>query len=268
MKADRILPIDLYHTVSTSELVLERSLHIYHIVAGQDQKLLPLEDGTLMVICTGGVFRCIAMNDTYEISSGQVLLVSTNDLTEITLFSKTDFKGVIIYATEELLVNRQRLTIHDISPAEVDEVMIYVGLIEGQVDRMSDSRAKIVESLLRALLISLQQVERDFTQDGKEIPQLMVDFATFISRYHHSPAYFYAEKLEMTSQDLNNQCKAYSGMSAAEWISDYVLLEAKDLLSKTRLRPSQIATMLGFSNHDTFSRWFRRNTGDHPMDWR
>ena len=51
-------------------------------------------------------------------------------------------------------------------------------------------------------------------------------------------------------------------------ISEFVLLEAKDLLSKTRLRPSQIATMLGFANHDTFSRWFRRHTGEIPTEWR
>lgn len=268
MKADRILPIDLYHSVSTSELVLERSLRIYHIAAGQNQNLLPLDDGTLMVVCTGGSFACVAMSDKYEIQSGQVLLLSTKDLSEIKPLSQTGFEGIIIYATEELLINRQRLAIRDLQTGEAEEVLIYIRLIEGYIDRICDTRAKVVECLLRALLISLQQSERDFSNSDKDIPKLMGDFAKLVSRYHHSPAYFYAEKLGMTSQELNNQCKAYSDMSAAEWVSEYVLLEAKDLLSKTRLRPSQIAAMLGFSNHDTFSRWYRRNTGDHPMDKR
>ncbi|MEF3406570.1 helix-turn-helix domain-containing protein [Parabacteroides merdae] len=48
----------------------------------------------------------------------------------------------------------------------------------------------------------------------------------------------------------------------------YVLLEAKDLLIKTRLRSSRIAMMLNFSNYDTFARWFRRHTGELPGNWR
>jgi len=46
------------------------------------------------------------------------------------------------------------------------------------------------------------------------------------------------------------------------------LLEAKDLLIKTRLRSSRIAMMLNFSNYDTFARWFRRHTGELPGNWR
>ncbi|MCD8264660.1 MAG: helix-turn-helix domain-containing protein [Tannerellaceae bacterium] len=76
------------------------------------------------------------------------------------------------------------------------------------------------------------------------------------------------KKLEVSTLKLNNYCRRYSDMSAAEWISKYVLFEANDLLTKTNLRPGQIATMLGFSNHDTFTRWFRRNTGKLPMDIR
>jgi AraC-like DNA-binding protein len=89
-----------------------------------------------------------------------------------------------------------------------------------------------------------------------------------IRRYHHYPVYYFAEKLGMTSAELNNKCKLHSGISAAEWISQYVLLEAKDLLIKTRLRSSRIAMMLNFSNYDTFARWFRRHTGELPGNWR
>lgn len=268
MKVDKIVPIDLYHTVPTSELVLERSLKIYHIKAGQDEEILPLEAGTLVIICMAGIFSCVALQSSHKIKPGQVLLVSSTDISEMTSFSETGFEGIIIYAAEDLLINRQRLISRSITSQEMEEVMLYICLIESQIDRMPDSRAKVVESLLRALIISLQQIDRVCQKEGKIVPPFLRDFAILISRHHHSPAYFYAEKLEMTSLELSNQCKAYSGISAAEWISEYVLLEAKDLLSKTQLRPSQIAEILGFSNHDTFSRWFRRNTGNHPLDWR
>ena len=60
MKTERILPVDLYNTVSTPELTLESSLKILYVKDGENYQLLPLESGTLAVICTGGAFNCHA----------------------------------------------------------------------------------------------------------------------------------------------------------------------------------------------------------------
>ena len=49
MNTDKILPIDLYHAVSTANLTLESTLKIIHVEVGQDHELLPLEPGTLAV---------------------------------------------------------------------------------------------------------------------------------------------------------------------------------------------------------------------------
>lgn len=268
MKIERILPVDLYHTVSASELTLESSLKILNVKDGEDCELLPLEPGTLAVICTGGTFTCRVSHQTYELAAGQLILLATEDLLEVKPFHETGFGGIIIYASEELLINRQRLVCRDISYDEIEETRLYLRLINSQIELVRDMRAKVVESLLRALILNLQQDKILASVGETESALFFQQFARLISRYHHSPAYFYAEKMEITSQELNIRCKQGSGMSAAEWISDYVLLEAKDLLSKTRLRPSQIAAMLGFANHDTFSRWFRRHTGEIPTEWR
>ena len=240
MKAERILPVDLYNSVSTPELKLESSLRILYVKEGEDYKLLPLDSGTLAVICTGGTFTCKALHHTYDVSAGQLLLAASDDVT--------------VY--------------RDIPSDEIEETKIYLHLVESQIEQMKEMRAKVVESLLRALIINLQQGKAVSDTPKTENSLFFQQFATLISRYHHSPAYFYAEKLGITSQELNIRCKQGAGISAAEWISEFVLLEAKDLLSKTRLRPSQIATMLGFANHDTFSRWFRRHTGEIPTEWR
>lgn len=268
MKTERILPADLYNTVSTPELTLETSLKILHVNDGENCELLPLKSGTLAVICTGGTFNCDAMRQVYHVTSGQLLLVASDDVTEIKPFPSTGFSGIIVYVSEELLINRQRLVYRDIPSGEIEETRIYLSLIESQIEQMKEMRAKVVESLLRALIINLQQGKAVSEVHKTENSLFFQQFATLISRYHHSPAYFYAEKLGITSQELNIRSKQGAGISAAEWISQFVLLEAKDLLSKTRLRPSQIATMLGFANHDTFSRWFRRNTGEIPTEWR
>ena len=58
MNTGKILPIDLYHTVSTANLTLERALKIVHVEIGQDHEWLPLEPGTLAVVCRAGKFEC------------------------------------------------------------------------------------------------------------------------------------------------------------------------------------------------------------------
>ena len=155
-----------------------------------------------------------------------------------------------------------------ITPDELEESGLYIRLMQSQIERMSDVRVKVVESLLRALIFFLQQGGHLADDRDSEVPPFFHNFALLISRYHHYPVYYFAEKLGMTSTELNNKCKSHSGISAAEWIGQYVLLEAKDLLIKTRLRPSRIAMMLNFSNYDTFARWFRRHTGELPGNWR
>lgn len=268
MKTERILPVDLYNSVSTPELKLESSLKILYVNDGDSCNLLPLESGTLALICTSGAIYCTALGRPYRVVAGQLLLLSSDDVSAMSTVSATGFAGIIFYVSEELLINRQRVVYRDIPWSEIEEARIYLQLVESQIEQMKEMRAKVVESLLRALIINLQQGNVVAEVPKTENSLFFQQFATLISRYHHSPAYFYAEKLGISSQELNLRCKQGAGISAAEWISEFVLLEAKDLLSKTRLRPSQIATMLGFANHDTFSRWFRRHTGEIPTEWR
>lgn len=93
MNADKILPIDLYHAVSIANLTLESALKVIHVEAGQDHELLPLEPGTLAVICRGGKFECKALGKEISIVAGQVFLASVEDVSEISRFSETGFEG-------------------------------------------------------------------------------------------------------------------------------------------------------------------------------
>lgn len=125
MNADKILPIDLYHAVSIANLTLESALKVIHVEAGQDHELLPLEPGTLAVICRGGKFECKALGKEISIVAGQVFLASVEDVSEISRFSETGFEGIVIYAGSDLLINRQRLMFRTITPDELKESGLY-----------------------------------------------------------------------------------------------------------------------------------------------
>lgn len=125
MNADKILPIDLYHAVSIANLTLESALKVIHVEAGQDHELLPLEPGTLAVICRGGKFECKALGKEISIVAGQVFLASVEDVSEISRFSETGFEGIVIYAGSDLLINRQRLMFRTITPDELRSPALY-----------------------------------------------------------------------------------------------------------------------------------------------
>ena len=78
----------------------------------------------------------------------------------------------------------------------------------------------------------------------------------------------YAEKLNITANYLNSLCKKKSGKSAGELIRQRILLEAKRLLTHTKLSVSEIAYRLGFEDNSYFGRFFHKYTQMTPLQFR
>ena len=62
--------------------------------------------------------------------------------------------------------------------------------------------------------------------------------------------------------------KRVSRKTAAEWIDDYVTLEAKALLKSTNLTIQQISDELNFPSQSFFGKYFKRITGLSPKEYR
>lgn len=85
----------------------------------------------------------------------------------------------------------------------------------------------------------------------------------------HRDVSFYAEKACLSSKHFSAVVKQETGHTAAYWIHRQVVAEAKMLLHIRRdLSVQAIADMLGFDEQATFSRYFRRETGMSPSDFR
>ncbi len=79
---------------------------------------------------------------------------------------------------------------------------------------------------------------------------------------------FYAEKLAMTPDRLNDIVKRATGVTAGHLIRQRVLTEAKRQLVFTTLAIHEIAYDLTFSDPSHFARFFRKQTGTTPQDFR
>ena len=79
---------------------------------------------------------------------------------------------------------------------------------------------------------------------------------------------FYASLLNITPNHLNKSVKTVTGKSAAKWIDETILLEAKYLLFQTTLSVSEIALQVGHEDRSYFCRFFKKQEGITPVQYR
>ena len=79
---------------------------------------------------------------------------------------------------------------------------------------------------------------------------------------------FYAEKLAITPDRLNDHVKRVSGVTAGHLIRQRVLTEAKRALVFTGQPIHEISFDLGFADPSHFARFFRKQTAMTPQEFR
>ncbi len=84
---------------------------------------------------------------------------------------------------------------------------------------------------------------------------------------HHSIRY-YADKLCITSNYLNEVVKDTMGVSAKQCLQNKIISETKKVLAYTNSSVSEIADSMGFEDLSYFIRFFRKQTGYTPLGYR
>lgn len=78
---------------------------------------------------------------------------------------------------------------------------------------------------------------------------------------------FYAGKLCISPKYLSLLVKETTGKSAARWIDEFVLMEAKNMLRFSGKNVQQVAYALNFSNQSSFGKYFKHMTGMSPTEY-
>ncbi|HRF68886.1 MAG TPA: helix-turn-helix domain-containing protein [Muribaculum sp.] len=95
-------------------------------------------------------------------------------------------------------------------------------------------------------------------------------FLDLVSRHHcqERSVKYYAEKMFITPKYLSVLIREATGHSAVDWIDQYVILEAKNMLRYSGKNIQQIAYDLNFSNQSAFGKYFKNITGVSPSEFR
>jgi AraC family transcriptional regulator, transcriptional activator of pobA len=135
-------------------------------------------------------------------------------------------------------------------------------------------RNQILESLVGLMLLLLaRSTLQDAAGRPREAGRAGEHFANFCELIddnftHHHPVAWYARKLCITAAHLNALCRQKVGKSALELIHERMVLEAKRNLVYTSMTVSVVSYTIGFSDPAYFTRFFKRQVGVSPKDFR
>lgn len=157
---------------------------------------------------------------------------------------------------------------------QTENVVRLLMLLKSISESMTQTREMILKGLLHILATVLQDYRRE---NGKEDSPLSPRQELFI-RFHQAvvehfrqsrEVRFYADLFCLTPKHFATIIKQQTGITASQWISSYVMIQAKTLLRhQPQLSVQQIALRLGFPDQASFSRFFKTNTGQSPTEYR
>ena len=135
---------------------------------------------------------------------------------------------------------------------------------------LSDRRiflTRQLEFLLRLLSYYRGKKLNEIHDNNRISSQFHNDLAKYFRQ--HRDVGFYAAQACLSPKHFSTVIKEETGQTATHWIHNQVVAEAKMLLHMRHdLTVQAIADMLGFDEQATFSRYFRRETGISPTEFR
>ncbi len=135
--------------------------------------------------------------------------------------------------------------------------------------------AKIIKNDLANLSLEIwnsliQSYKTEIPKQSNTYEQIAVRFFDLLFKNgleEHEVA-FYADKLNISPIYLSRVIKQVTGKTTIKVISDIIMMEAKILLRNKQMNIQEIADNLHFSDQASFSKFFKKNAGVSPVEFR
>lgn len=148
-------------------------------------------------------------------------------------------------------------------------------LFEAMLKEISEGKEQNLDVIRLKLLELFIDVERNCSakKGGNILPQKLLvlrNFQQLIDKHYRTLKLprEYAELLYITPNHLNALCQDLLGKTAGDLIRDRILLEAKRLLTNADMTVTEIAYDLNFQDNSYFNRFFKKNVGITPDEFR
>ncbi|GGF01455.1 AraC family transcriptional regulator [Hymenobacter cavernae] len=159
-----------------------------------------------------------------------------------------------------------------LSAADVAVVEELLAKIQAEYTRPGEWQHQMLSAYLTVLLTYLSRLytEQFTAAEPSDDKLLLKTYQAHIEEYYRElhEVGAYAGRLHISAGHLSEVVKAQSGKPAIKHIHERLVLEARRLLFHTQQSVKEIAFDLGFSDASYFNRFFKRETGVAPAEYR
>lgn len=169
--------------------------------------------------------------------------------------------------------NDEQLPLFNLDPEQYAELMKLVEAMHsvGRLD--SPMRLEMQVAMLEIIVEFVNVFRSNNTTSTVRNDRSRLSKRFYEAIIEHCPkqrnVVFYADLFCLSSKHFSEVIRNETGHSASHWIHNYVITEAKMMLrnhSDTSLQ--QISEQLYFPDQASFSRYFKREVGVSPAEWR
>ena len=161
------------------------------------------------------------------------------------------------------------VSVNDENMLKINE--IFNGLNE-EFLRKSESSLSMLRAYVHILLVNLfRMYSKEQNKDILDTTNVMVrKFRQLVSENYLTirSVQEYADLIGISSTHLRDTVKSITGYSPGQLIRQEVIFEAKRRLANTELTTAEIGYTLNFEDTSYFSRYFKRETGKTPLNYR
>ena len=242
-----------------------------------------------VIYITKGSGSCVIDEDPYLLEPNSVLFLRPNQ--RVVMEPGKGFDGFEILFSEDFLtlneVRAHRLPgaelfdpqvsqqIHLVSPENADKALRLIQDINLEYDLRHPAYVTALRSFLIVTLLHFwrclsRDTERELIDGSEGRTHLVSRFQRIVAeqpRLDRTVSY-YAKLLEISASHLHELVKESTGRTPISVVQREVILEAKRLLIHTTRQVTDIAQTLAFKDASYFGRYFRRNTGLTPGEFR
>ena len=244
-----------------------------------------------IIICSKGKMKITCNFRNYMLSENTVFISQPNNT--LSLDVTEDFEGYIMATTEQGLSDYTIDPKHipDLMDKAYDSPMIQIG--KEECDRMCNAmgllsdyikektaspfRSSIIKSAISTFAyLTAETIHShlpDIEYEMRSIKREKEHFNRFIrllgeNYTKHREVSWYADEMTLTPRYLTTTIRNVSGYTVSEWISKFVIKDAKYLLKHSDMTIQQVAYELNFPNQSFFGKFFKKHTGMSPGSFR
>jgi AraC family transcriptional regulator, transcriptional activator of pobA len=239
-------------------------------------------DVTTAIICIKGTTRGKINLKPYTTTSPCLVTILPDQFLQYEYISE-DFSGLFMVMSKRftdslniqerlpLFLSASNNPVNPLTEYELNAVLFFYSMLQRAVrNKDNPYRMEIVQCMIKAFLYSTNYNKVPEEQGKSKNDMLVEKFLSYAQAHYKEQrgVEFYADKMNLTPKYLSKVIKDNSGMSASEWIDNYVILEAKALLKSTNMTIQQISNELNFPSQSFFGKYFKRLAGVSPKEYK